>query len=145
MQSKKLRQKGRVATIAHGYHGSVTRMRPVFREPKGKVSRSHLSLVAKQLAVVYKRHLSKSYIFDVSMVTFNTIIEQLKNVPADRLEDVYAIVHSLGANTKNTGETSNEILSFAGSFADMAEKDYNDFLQQTQQTRNDLFDRDINV
>ena len=79
------------------------------------------------------------------MLTFNTILKELKNVPVDRLEDLYSIILSLRANTKKSDKTSKKILSFAGSFSDMNENDYQEFLKQTMQTRNNLFDRDINL
>jgi hypothetical protein len=79
------------------------------------------------------------------MLTLNTILKELRNVPVDRLEDLYFIIHSLQANTKKSGKTSKKILSFAGSFADMSDKDYNDFINRTKDTRNNLFDRDINI
>ena len=78
------------------------------------------------------------------MLTFNTILKELKNVPVDRLEDLYSIIHSLQANTKKSDGANKEILSFAGSFLDMSEKDFNGFLQQTKDARNNLFDRDVN-
>jgi hypothetical protein len=79
------------------------------------------------------------------MLTFSTILKELRNVPVDRLKDLYSIIHSLQPNTKKSETTSKKILSFAGSFDDMSENDYNDFLIQTKETRNDLFDRDINL
>lgn len=79
------------------------------------------------------------------MPTLNTILKELKNVPVERLEDLYSIIHSLQANTKKSDKRSKEILSFAGTFGDMSENDYNDFLRQVKQTRNDLFDRDVNL
>lgn len=79
------------------------------------------------------------------MLTFNTILNELKNVPVDRLKDLYSIIHSLQPNIKKSDRTSKKILSFAGSFDDMSENDYNDFLLQTKETRNDLFDRDIKL
>ena len=75
------------------------------------------------------------------MTTLNTILKELKNVPVDRLEDLYSIIHSLRANTKKSDSPNKKILSFAGSFADMTEKDYNEFVEHTAKTRNDLFDR----
>jgi len=72
-------------------------------------------------------------------------MKELKNVPVDRLKDLYSIIHSLRANTKKSDKTSRKILSFAGSFNDMTDKDYNDFLNQTKDTRNNLFDRDLNI
>jgi hypothetical protein len=79
------------------------------------------------------------------MPTLNTILKELKNVPVERLEDLYSIIHSLQANTKKSDKRSKEILSFAGTFGDMPENDYNDFLRQVKQTRNDLFDRDVDL
>jgi len=79
------------------------------------------------------------------MLTLNNILKELKNVPVNRLEDLYSIIHSLRADTKKSNKKNRKILSFAGSFGDMSENDYNDFLKQARQTRNDLFDRDINL
>lgn len=79
------------------------------------------------------------------MLTLNTILKELKNVPVDRLEDLYSIIHSLRANTKKSDKRSKRILSFAGSFGDMTETDYNDLRNQVRDTRNNLFGRDFNV
>lgn len=78
------------------------------------------------------------------MPTLNTILKELKNVPVNRLEDLYSIIRSLRANTEKSGEKSKKILSFAGSFADMDDTEYNDFLQHTKDARADLFNRGIN-
>jgi hypothetical protein len=79
------------------------------------------------------------------MLTLNMILKELKNVPVDRLEDLYSIIHSLRSNTKKSRKRVKKILSFAGSFGDMANNDYNDFLNHTKETRNNLFDRDISL
>lgn len=88
---------------------------------------------------------TKNSIFVFKMLTLNTILRELKNVPVDRLEDLYSIIHSLRANTKKSDRTSKKILSFAGSFGEMSEKDFNDFLEHTKETRNNSFDRDIKL
>jgi hypothetical protein len=75
------------------------------------------------------------------MLTLNTILKELKSVPVHRLEDLYSIIHSFARNTTTSDKTRKKILSFAGSFSDMSEEDYNDFLRQTKETRKDLFDR----
>ena len=79
------------------------------------------------------------------MLTLNTILKELRNVPVDRLEDLYSIIHSLQVNIKKSDRTSSKILSFAGSFGDMNENDFNDFLEHAKEIRNNLFDRDINL
>lgn len=71
------------------------------------------------------------------------LIFKASNVPVDKLEDLYSIIRSLRVNTKKSDKTTKKILSFVGSFGDMAEKDYKEFVQQTKSTRNDLFDRAI--
>lgn len=79
------------------------------------------------------------------MPTINTILNELKNVPVDKLEDLYSIIHSLRTDIKKTDIKNQEILSFAGSFGDISESDYNDFVKHTKQTRKNLFDRNINL
>lgn len=79
------------------------------------------------------------------MLTFNTILKEMKDIPVDRLEEVYQLVHSLNPNKKlyALGGLRKKILSFSGAFSDMSSKDYADFLKQTKQARAKLFDRKI--
>ena len=79
------------------------------------------------------------------MPTINAILRELKNVPVDKLEDLYSIIHSFRTNTKKAEKGNKEILSFAGSFGDLSKNDYNGFLQHTKQTRENLFDRNITL
>ena len=79
------------------------------------------------------------------MLTLNTILKELKNIPINRLQDLYSIIHSLKADTVKNEKSAKEILSFAGSFGDMSDNDYNDFLQKTKKNREELFDRQINI
>jgi hypothetical protein len=79
------------------------------------------------------------------MPTLNTILKELKNIPVDRLEDLYFIIRSLQENTKKSERISKKVLSFAGSFSDMTEEDYNEFAEHTKNTRNKFFDRDVDL
>ena len=79
------------------------------------------------------------------MLTFDTIIKELKNVPVNKLEDLYSIIQSLQTDIKSSEKKSKKILSFAGSFSDLSKKDYNDFLEQTREARKELFDRNIDL
>ncbi|MEO7210352.1 MAG: hypothetical protein ABIY35_05375 [Chitinophagaceae bacterium] len=79
------------------------------------------------------------------MPTIDAILNELKNVPVEKLGDLFSIIHSLSVTSKVPEKKSMQILSFAGSFNDMTEKDYNEFLHQTGNTRNNLFDRDIHL
>ena len=79
------------------------------------------------------------------MLTLNNILKEIKDVPVNRLEELYQFVHSLTPNTKQTDTLRKKILSFGGSFSDMSNKDYNDFLHQAKKTRAKLFDRNIDL
>ena len=75
------------------------------------------------------------------MLTLKTILKELKEVPVNRLEELYQFVHSLTSTTKQTENLRKKILSFGGAFSDMSNKDYADFLNQTKKAREKLFDR----
>jgi hypothetical protein len=79
------------------------------------------------------------------MLTINSILKEMKDVPSNRLEDIYQFVRSLTRKNKPNESTRKKILSFGGAFKDMTEKDYADFLNQTRKTRTKLFDRNIEL
>lgn len=79
------------------------------------------------------------------MPTLNAILKEIKDVPVNRLEELYQFIHSLTPMTKQTEALRKKILSFGGSFSDMSNKDYSDFLHQTKKTRTQLFDRNIDL
>jgi len=79
------------------------------------------------------------------MLTLNVILKEMKDVPVNRLEELYQFVHSLTPSTKQTESLRKKILSFGGAFSDMSEKDYSDFLNNTKKSRAKLFDRNIDL
>ena len=78
-------------------------------------------------------------------MTLNAILKEMKDVPANRLEDLYQFVHSLTPAAKQTETLRKKILSFGGAFSDMSTKDYADYLDQTKKSRAKLFDRNIEL
>ena len=79
------------------------------------------------------------------MLTLNTILKEIKDVPVSCLEELYQFVHTLTPKTKQPETLRKKILSFGGAFSDMSSKDYSDFLNQTKKTRTNLFDRNIDL
>ena len=79
------------------------------------------------------------------MLTINAILKEIKDVPANRLEELYQFVHSLTPKNKPTENVRKKILSFGGAFSDMSNEDYSDFLSQTKKTRIELFERKIDL
>ena len=78
-------------------------------------------------------------------MTLNAILKEMKDVPVNRLEDLYQFVHSLTPASKQTDTLRKKVLSFGGAFSDMSTKDYNDFVSQTKKTRTKMFDRKIDL
>ncbi len=79
------------------------------------------------------------------MLTLNAILKEIKDVPVNRLEELYQFIHSLTPTTKQTENLRKKILSFGGAFSDMSNKDYADFLSQTRKTRTKFFDRNFDL
>jgi hypothetical protein len=79
------------------------------------------------------------------MLTLNTILKQMKDIPVNRLEELYQFVHVLIPKSKQKESLRKKILSYGGAFSDMNSKDYSDFLSQTKKTRARLFDRNIEL
>ncbi len=75
------------------------------------------------------------------MLTLNTILKEIKDVPVNRLEELYQFVHSLTPTTKQTEALRKKILSFGGAFSDMSNKDYTEYLNHIKKARAKLFDR----
>jgi hypothetical protein len=79
------------------------------------------------------------------MLTINTILKEIRDVPVDRLEELYQFVHSLTPKAKPTESLRKKILSFGGAFSDMSSKDYADFVSETKESRAKLFVRKIEL
>ena len=79
------------------------------------------------------------------MLTLHTLLKEMKDVPVNRLEELYQFVHSLTPKTKQNDALRKKILSFGGAFSDMSAKDYAGFVNHTKKTRTKLFDRDIDL
>lgn len=79
------------------------------------------------------------------MLTLDNILREIKNVPVNRLEELYQLVHSLTPKTKQTETIRKKILSFGGAFSDLSNEDYSEYLDQTKKMRTTLFDRKIDL
>jgi hypothetical protein len=75
------------------------------------------------------------------MPTLNAILKEMKDVPVNRLEELYQFIHSMTPTIKHSESLRKKILSFGGAFSDMSDKDYSDFLNQTKKIRAHMFER----
>lgn len=79
------------------------------------------------------------------MLTINSIVEEMKGVPASRLEELYQFVKSLKPKSNVTDNTKQKILSYGGLLSEMDAKDYDDFSTNVTETRKSLMDRQMDL
>jgi len=78
--------------------------------------------------------------------TLNTILKEIKDVPVNRLDELYQVVTSMTPKpAKNSNFIKKKILSYGGSLKDMTQKDFSEFVNHNKETRNNLFDRKIEL
>lgn len=75
------------------------------------------------------------------MFTRNSILKEIKDIPANRLEELHEFVHALQPDKKQNDAARKKIMSFAGSFAEMDDKDYAAFISFTKKERKMLLGR----
>lgn len=80
-----------------------------------------------------------------SVLTLNNIMREIKDIPVNHLKEIYFYIHSLNPRVKKSVMLRNKILSYAGSFSEMSEKDFSDFVCETKKIRKKLFIRKINL
>lgn len=79
------------------------------------------------------------------MPTLNNIMQEIRQVPNEKLEEVYKFVKSLNKNTSGKNSHKKDLMSYAGSWKDMNDEDFKDFIKETKRTRKNLFSRKIKI
>jgi hypothetical protein len=83
----------------------------------------------------------------MTTATLSHILKEVDTVPVGRLEELYQLIRSLTPSivSHQSDVRRKKILSFAGTFSDMEEVDYDDFLRKLKQTREKNFNRNIDL
>ena len=76
------------------------------------------------------------------MITIDTILEEIKDIPSGRLSEIYQFIHSLNINNNNDFRRR-KIMSFAGLLSDMSDEDYTDFVEETKRIRQSEPERNL--
>lgn len=79
------------------------------------------------------------------MLTINTILNEIKGVPQDKLDELHEFIQSLTISELKTENRRKKILSYGGAFKNMSEDDYAGFVKETRKTRKSLFTRHIDL
>lgn len=75
-------------------------------------------------------------------MTLDTILQEMNEIPLNQLEEVYEFIHSMTPPKNINERMRKKILSYAGAFSDMSEKDYSEFRAYLKKTREEIFTRD---
>jgi hypothetical protein len=79
------------------------------------------------------------------MLTYKTILDEIKDVPINKLEELHTYIHTIKSKEKKSYAMRKKILSFSNTFSDMSDADFKQFTKHTKDTRTSLFDRKIKI
>jgi len=78
-------------------------------------------------------------------ITYQTIINEINQIPVAFLQDVYQIVHNYQVKVNHKDRNRDEILKFAGAWSDMSDSDFMDMTNEMKKNENDLFNREVEL
>jgi len=78
---------------------------------------------------------------------YQSVLRKLSHLPQTYLEDIDKYLSGLMKKVNQPTSANNTaiILSFAGSWSDMKDEEFDDFLIETRNIRTNLFDRNIDL
>jgi len=76
---------------------------------------------------------------------YQSILSQLSLVPVDYLQEVEAFLQKLTQDIHRKQHNRALILGLAGSWDEMPENDFNEYLDAAKNTGNELFNREVDL
>ena len=76
---------------------------------------------------------------------YQSILNHLSLIPVEYLEMVDSYLKKLASDAKQKEKNRAMILNLAGSWNDMSEDDFNDYLKITKQTKDEMFQREVDL
>lgn len=76
-----------------------------------------------------------------SSVTKDKLINEISLLPDDKLGEVYNFIHYFRLGTDKTRKSDTNLLSFSGSWKDMDDEEFDDYLSDISERRNKAFSR----
>jgi len=78
-------------------------------------------------------------------VTYQTIINEINQIPVMFLQDVYNLLHTYHIQINEKEQNRNKILRFAGSWADLTDNDFLEITTEIKRNRNEMFSREVEL
>ena len=76
---------------------------------------------------------------------YKSVLKKLSSIPIEYLNDVDKYLTSLTNNINSKEKNRESILKFAGSWKDISNSDFEDYMKSIKDTRKDMFNRDIEL
>lgn len=77
--------------------------------------------------------------------TYQSIINQLDAIPQDQLYIVESFLRRQSVELDDVVPNKVETLKLAGSWVDMSDKQFEEYLASTQKIRSEMFDRNVEL
>ena len=80
-------------------------------------------------------------------ITYQTLINEINQVPVNFLQEVYNIIHSYNITTAEKQEKNDRknILKFAGSWCNMSDKEYDEIMSEINNSKSEMFSREVKL
>ncbi len=75
----------------------------------------------------------------------NKLLEEIERIPEDKVSDIYNLVHYFVLGLQSQKTNPDKILKLSGSWKDMPEDDFNEFLTEVQARRKTAFSLRRNI
>ncbi len=76
---------------------------------------------------------------------YQSVLEKLSHIPVEHLKTVDDFLSDLFSKIEDKKSNQASIMSFAGSWSDMKQEDFEDFLKKSNESGNELFSRKIDL
>ncbi len=70
-----------------------------------------------------------------NQISKNQFLEEISLIPEDRHKELYDLIHTFRMGLNQSEHKINEIMQFAGSWADLPEEDFKNFCEEVEERR----------
>jgi hypothetical protein len=81
----------------------------------------------------------------INIETYQSVLRKLSQIPADYLKLVDDFLSSLHQKLEKKDKNRTAILALAGSWSDMSDPEFEDYIRVTKETGDELFNREIEL
>ena len=99
-------------------------------------SENHQSILAKNPYMIEK---------DMAVNPYQSVLKSLSLIPEEYLVQVNAYLEKLQDRISHKEKNRQEILSLAGTWSDLSDSDFADFLDKAKESGNEVFERKIDL